>query len=71
MAYDVVMTAPLERPKTPLSVIVVGSAVAVLVGLVLLRWIMGFVITLTKIGIAVAIIAFIVIAIGRLVNDED
>ncbi len=65
------MAAPLERPKTPLSVIVVGAAIAVLLGLFVLRLIIGLVITLTKIGVAVAIVVAIVVAVRRLSDDDN
>ena len=62
------MAAPLERPKTPLSVVVVGVALAALIGLVLLRWVIGMVITLTKIGIAIAIVVAFITIISRLTD---
>lgn len=65
------MATPLERPKTPISVIAIGVVVAVLIGLILLRWLIGFVITITKIGIAAAIVIAIVVAITRLIDTDD
>jgi hypothetical protein len=65
------MATELERPKTPLSMVVIGVVVAAFVGLILLRMIIGFVITVTKIGIAVAVIAAIVVVINRAVGDDD
>ena len=65
------MAAPLERPETPLSAIVVGAAIAVILALFVLRLIVGFVITLTKIGIAIAIVVAIVVAMRRLTDGDD
>lgn len=65
------MATELERPKTPLSLVVTGVVVAAFVGLILLRMIIGFVITVTKIGIAVAVIAAVVVVINRAVGDDD
>lgn len=65
MIYSVLMAAPLERPKTPLSVIVVGSVIAVVLGLFLFNMIVGFVATVTKLALAVAIIAAVVITLSR------
>lgn len=65
------MTTDLERPKAPLSFVVVGVAVAALVGLLVLRTIVGFVFTITKIGIAIAIVAAIVMVISRATSDDS
>jgi hypothetical protein len=63
--YSVLMAAPLERPKTPLSVIVVGSVIAVVLGLFLFNMVIGFVATVTKLALAVAIIAAVAITLSR------
>lgn len=65
------MAASLERPKTPISVIVVGSAIAVLLGLFVLNMIIGFVITVTKLAVVVAIIAGLVFAMNRAASASE
>lgn len=69
MPYDVGVTAPLERPKTPASVILIGTGLAVLIGLIILKMVIGFVITLAKIAIGVAVITAVVIAVSRSFGD--
>ena len=63
------VTTPLERPKTPASVVLIGTAVAVLLGLIVLKMVIGFVFTLAKVAIGVAIIAAVVIAVSRSFGD--
>lgn len=65
-----VVTAPLERPKTPASVVLIGSVVAVVVGLIILKIAIGFVITLAKVAIGVVVITALVIALGRAFGDD-
>lgn len=64
------MATQLERPKTPLSVVVVGAVIAGLLGLFLLRAVIGFVTTLAKVGIAAAIIVAVVLVISRATGDD-
>jgi len=64
------MTTPLERPKTPVSVIVVGSAIAVLIGLFVFQMIIGFVITIAKLAIAVAVVAGVVVFMNRTFGSD-
>lgn len=59
------MTAPLERPKTPASVAIIGSAVAVIIGFIILKMVIGFVITLAKLVIGVVLIVAVAVAISR------
>ena len=65
------MATPLERPKTPISMIVFGVLGAAIVGLLLLRWVIGMVLTVAKLGIAVAIVVAIIVVIGRLFDSDD
>ncbi len=64
------MAAPLERPKTPLSVIVVGSAIAVFLTLFVFKMIIGFALTVTKVAVVIAIIAAVVFAMNRASDGE-
>jgi hypothetical protein len=64
------MTTPLERPKTPVSVIIIGSAIALLIALFVFQMIIGFVITITKLAIAVAVITGVVIVMNRAFGDD-
>ncbi len=59
------VTAPLERPKTPASVVLVGSVLAVLIGFILLKMVIGFVITVAKLAIGVALIVAVAVAVSR------
>ena len=69
MPYDVGVTAPIERPKTPAAVVLVGTGLAVLIGLIVLKMVIGFVITLAKVAIAVAVITAVIIAVSRAMSD--
>ena len=64
------VTAPLERPKTPASVVLVGSALAVIIGFILLKVVIGFVITVAKVVIGVALIVAVAIAVSRAFGDD-
>lgn len=64
------VTAPLERPKTPTSVVLIASAVAVVIGFIVLKMVIGFVITMAKLAIAVAVIVAVATFVSRaLAND--
>lgn len=65
LSYDVGMTAPLERPKTPASVAIIGSAVAIIIGFIILKMVIGFVFTLAKLVIGVVLIVAVAVAISR------
>jgi len=64
------VTAPLERPKTPASVVLIGSAVAVLIGFIILKMVIGFVITLAKLAVAVVIIVAVATFVSRALGDD-
>jgi hypothetical protein len=64
------VTAPVERPKTPASVALIGSALAVLIGFIILRMVIGFVITLTKLAIAVAVIVAVATFVSRALDKD-
>lgn len=64
------MTAPLERPKTPASVAIVGSVVVVIIGFIILKMVIGFVFTLAKLAIGVAIIVAVAVAISRAFGND-
>ncbi len=59
------VTAPLERPKTPASMVLVGSVLAVIIGFILLKVVIGFVITVAKLAIGVALIVAVAVAVSR------
>lgn len=65
------MTTPIERPKTPISVVLIGTALAVLVALLVLKMVIGFVITLAKLAIGAAVVTAAVIAVSRMMNSSD
>lgn len=64
------VTAPIERPKTPASVALIGSAVAVVIGFIILKMVIGFVITLAKLAIAVAVIVAVATFISRALDSD-
>lgn len=70
LPYDVGMTAPLERPKTPASVAIVGSIVAVVIGFIILNMVIGFVLTLAKIAIGVVIVVAVAVAVTRMFGGD-
>lgn len=61
---------PVERPKTPASVVLVGSAVAVVIGFIILKVVIGFVITLAKIAVGIAIIVAVAIFVSRALGGD-
>jgi len=70
LSYHVDVTAPLERPKTPASVVIVGSVVAVLIGFIILKMVIGFVITMAKLAIAVAVIVAVATFVSRALDND-
>lgn len=70
VSYDAQVTTPLERPKTPALVVLVGSAIAVLIGFILLKMVIGFVITIAKLVIVVAVIVAVAMTVGRAFGDD-
>lgn len=64
------VTTPIERPKTPASVALVGSALAVLIGFIVLKMVIGFVITLAKLAIAVAVVVAVAITVSRALGKD-
>lgn len=64
------VTTPLERPKTPASVVLIAAAVAVLIGFVVLQMVIGFVITLAKLAIAVAVIVAVATFVSRALDND-
>lgn len=64
------MTAPLERPKTPASVAIVGSIVVVVIGFIILNMVIGFVITLAKLALAVAVIVAVATLVSRTLGKD-
>lgn len=64
------VSAPLERPKTPASVVLIAAAVAVLIGFVVLQMVIGFVITLAKLAIAVAVIVAVATFVSRALDND-
>jgi hypothetical protein len=65
------MAAPVERPATPLGVVVIGAVLVVVVGFIALKIIIGFVITLVKIAIAVGFVVAMVAIANRLFDNSD
>jgi len=65
------VTTPIERPKTPASAVLIGTAIAVLVGLIVLKMVIGFVITLAKLAIGAAVITAVVIGVSRMLGNDD
>lgn len=64
------VTAPLERPKTPASVVLIASAVAVVIGFIVLKMVIGFVITMAKLAIAVAVIVAVATFVSRAFDTD-
>lgn len=64
------VTAPLERPKTPTSVVLIASAVAVVIGFIVLKMVIGFVITMAKLAIAVAVIVAVATFVSRAFDTD-
>ena len=64
------MTTPLERPKTPASVAIIGSVIVVVVGFIILNMVIGFVITLAKLALAVAVIVAVAVMLTRVLSKN-
>lgn len=64
------MTTPLERPKTPASVAIIGSVIVVVVGFIILKMVIGFVITLAKLAFAVAVIVAVAVMLTRVLSKN-
>ena len=68
--YAVRVTTPLERPKTPASVAIIGSVIVVVVGFIILKMVIGFVITLAKLAFAVAVIVAVAVMLTRVLSKN-
>jgi len=64
------VTTPLERPKTPASVAIIGSVIVVVVGFIILNMVIGFVITLAKLALAVAVIVAVAVMLTRVLSKN-
>jgi len=64
------VTTPLERPKTPASVAIIGSVIVVVVGFIILKMVIGFVITLAKLAFAVAVIVAVAVMLTRVLSKN-